>query len=54
MFAQNSTFYFNEIDCAPGNADVCCAAAEASSIGVEIWCTSDGTAWQQNFKLASV
>jgi hypothetical protein len=56
QFAQNNTFYFNEIDCF--GADLCCAAGESSGSatpGVLIYCTTDGGAtWTKNYELDSV
>ena len=50
QFSQNGTFYFNEIDCAAGDPNTCCAAAESSGSaapGIHIYCTANGQDWKQ-------
>jgi len=47
-------FYFNQIAC--GSEKHCCAAGEAdegSKAGIRIWCTFDGTTWNQTLWMAS-
>jgi len=56
VFNTTGEFFFNAIDCAPGNPDWCCAGGEAEhdspSPGARIHCTKDGgvtwtrTLWQ--------
>jgi len=43
-FEANNTFYFNEIDCAPGNNKHCCAVAEDSN-NAYVYCSTDGGPW---------
>jgi len=47
-FSVNDTFYFNEIDCAPGMATHCCAVAEDST-NAHILCTTDGENWKETW-----
>ena len=53
QFVQNNSYYFNEIDCAPGGSDVCCAAAECgngAAAGGYIVCTTDGgKSWKETW-----
>jgi hypothetical protein len=53
IFLENGTFYFNGIDCAPGDLTHCCALGESFGIpagGARIHCTTDGGAtWQRTF-----
>jgi hypothetical protein len=50
QFNQSNTFYFNGIDCI--NESSCCAVGEsddAPAAGTYIYCTFDGTNWEQMF-----
>eukprot|EP00054_Salpingoeca_dolichothecata_P031384 m.263347 g.263347 ORF g.263347 m.263347 type:complete len:503 (+) comp26885_c0_seq1:88-1596(+) len=53
VFAENGTFYFNEISCRPNNPDHCCAVGEASGsaeAGARIYCTEDGgSSWNRTY-----
>ena len=42
------TFYFNEIDCAPGLHKKCCVSGEDAT-GALIYCTTDGNDWKQTW-----
>eukprot|EP00053_Salpingoeca_punica_P024749 m.14551 g.14551 ORF g.14551 m.14551 type:complete len:385 (+) comp7155_c0_seq2:65-1219(+) len=53
VFANNGSFYFNGIDCAPNDPNHCCAVGESSGIsagGARIHCTTDGgKTWNRTF-----
>jgi len=48
LFSANGTFYFNEIDCAPGLHKKCCVSGEDAT-GALIYCTTDGNDWKQTW-----
>lgn len=48
LFSANDTFYFNEIDCAPGLHQKCCVSGEDGQNGL-IYCTTDGTDWKETW-----
>jgi len=48
LFSANGTFYFNEIDCAPGLHKKCCVSGEDGT-GALIYCTTDGEEWKQTW-----
>ena len=52
VFAENSSFYFNGIDCSPTDPNTCCAVGEGSDAdaGARIHCTTDGgKSWNRTF-----
>jgi hypothetical protein len=53
VFVEAGNFYFNAIDCEPGNPDACCACGEADdgpTPGARIHCTFDGgKTWNRTF-----
>lgn len=49
QFYMNNSFYFNGIDCAPGDENTCCAVGEASAIGIFVYCTKDGETWANTY-----
>jgi len=53
VFFENNTFYFNAIDCAPGDVNNCCAVGESDgtdAAGGRIHCTTDGgKTWNRTF-----
>jgi len=54
VFNTSNEFYFNAIDCLPGNANWCCAVGEADNDspapGARVHCTQDGgSTWTRTF-----
>eukprot|EP00039_Didymoeca_costata_P017967 m.331551 g.331551 ORF g.331551 m.331551 type:complete len:417 (-) comp16753_c0_seq1:51-1301(-) len=58
LFSKNGSFYFNEIDCGTDSTTNCCAAAEAGNespaAGAYIYCTFDGSTFQEVYSSPSV